>query len=93
MSNYCAQLPPHARLIIHGRPKTQKSPYGSTQGPKFTVFEIARIQTIFEDVEKAYRRLTDVWVGLTEPLGQKSISFNNLLWENGKRYYHGTGAI
>ena len=40
-----------------------------------------------------YRRLTDVWVGLTEPLGQKSISFNNLLWENGKRYYHGTVAI
>ena len=40
-----------------------------------------------------YRRLTDVWVGLTEPLGQKSIVFNNLLWQNGKMYYHGTGAI
>ena len=43
--------------------------------------------------QSIYRRLTDVWVGLTEPLGQKSISFNNLLWENGKRYYHGTVAI
>ena len=47
----------------------------------------------FFGIRLEYRRLTDVWVGLTEPLGQKSISFNNLLWENGKRYYHGTGAI
>ena len=54
MSNYCAQLPPHTRLYIHGRPQIQKSPYGYTQGPKFIVFQNARIQTIFEGVKKTY---------------------------------------
>ena len=52
MSNYCAQLPPHTQLYIHGRPQIQKSPYEYTKGPKFIVFQNARIQTIFEDVEK-----------------------------------------
>ena len=52
MSNYCAQLPPHTQLYIHGRPQIQKSPYGYTQGPKFIVFQNARIQTIFEGVKK-----------------------------------------
>ena len=36
-------------------------------------------RTCSKDVTVWYRRLTEVWVGLTEPLGQKSISFNNLL--------------
>ena len=52
MSNFCALLRPHTRLYIHGRPQIQKSPYGYTQGPKFIVFQNARIQTIFEDVKK-----------------------------------------
>ena len=60
MSNYCAQLPPHARFIIHGIPKTQKSPYGNTQGPKFIVFRNARIQTIFEDVKKTYFKFNQI---------------------------------
>ena len=38
MSNYCAQLPPHTRLYIHGRPQIQKSPYGYTQDSKLIVF-------------------------------------------------------
>ena len=54
MSNYCAQLPPHTQLNIHGRPQIQKSPYGYTQGPKFIFFQNARIQTIFEGVKKTY---------------------------------------
>ena len=49
ISNYCA---PHTRLYIHGRPQIQKYPYGYMQGPKFIVFQIAKIQTIFEDVKK-----------------------------------------
>ena len=52
ISNNCAQLPPHTQLYIHGRPQIQKSPYGSTQGPKFIVFQIARIPTILEVVKK-----------------------------------------
>ena len=52
MSNYCAQLPPHTLLYIHGRPQIQKSPYGYTQGPKFIFFQNARIQTNFEGVKK-----------------------------------------
>ena len=38
MSNYCAQMPSHTRLYIHGGPQIQKSPFGYTQGPKFIVF-------------------------------------------------------
>ena len=60
MSNYCAQLPPHTRLYIHGRPQIQKSPYGYTQGPKFIVFQNARIQTIFEDVKKTYFKFNQI---------------------------------
>ena len=52
ISNYWAQQPPYTRLYIHGRPQIQKSPYGSTQGPKFIVLQIVRIQTILEDVKK-----------------------------------------
>ena len=52
VSNYCAQMPPHTRLYIHGRPQIQKNPYGYTQGPKFIVFQNARIQTICEGVKK-----------------------------------------
>ena len=52
MANYCAQMPPHTRLYIHGGPQIQKCPYGCTQGPKFIVFQNARIQTIFEGVKK-----------------------------------------
>ena len=60
MSNYCAQLPPHTRLYIHGRPQILKSPYGYTQGPKFIVFQNARIQTIFEDVKKTYFKFNQI---------------------------------
>ena len=60
MSNYCAQLPPHTRLYIHGRPQIQKSPYGYTQGPTFIVFQNARIQTIFEDVKKTYFKFNQI---------------------------------
>ena len=60
MSNYCAQMPPHTRLYIHGGPQIQKSPYGYTQGPKFIVFQNARIQTIFEDVKKAYFKFNHI---------------------------------
>ena len=60
MSNYCAQLPPHTGLYIHGWPQIQKSPYGYTQGPKFIGFQNARIQTIFEDVKKAYFKFNQI---------------------------------
>ena len=60
MSNYCAQLPPHTRLYIHGGPQIQKSPYGYTQGPKFIVFQNARIQTIFEGVKKTYFKFNQI---------------------------------
>ena len=60
MSSYCAQLPPHTQLYIHGRPQIQKSPYGYTQGPKFIVFQNARIQTIFEDVKKTYFKFNQI---------------------------------
>ena len=60
MSNYCAQLPPHTLLYIHGRPQIQKFPYAYTQGPKFIVFENARIQTIFEDVKKTYFKFNQI---------------------------------
>ena len=60
MSNYCAQLPSHTQLYIHGRPQIQKSPYGSTHWPKFIVFQIARIQTIFEGVKKTYFKFNHI---------------------------------
>ena len=60
MSNYSAQLPLHTRLYIHGRPQILKSPYGYTLGPKFIVFQNARIQTIFEDVKKAYFQFNQI---------------------------------
>ena len=60
MSNYCAQLPPHTGLYIHGWPQIQKSPYGYTQGPKFIVFQNARIQTIFEGVKKTYFKFNQI---------------------------------
>ena len=57
MSNYCAQLPPHTGLDIHGWPQIQKSPYGYTH---FIVFQNAIIQTIFEDVKKAYFKFNQI---------------------------------
>ena len=60
MSNYCAQMPPHTLLYIHGGPQIQKSPYGYTQGPKFIVFQNARIQTIFEGVKKTYFKFNQI---------------------------------
>ena len=60
MSNYCAQLPQHTRLYIHGRPQMQKSPYGYTQGPKFKVFQNVRIQTIFEGMKKTYFKFNHI---------------------------------
>ena len=60
MSKYCAQLPPHTRLYIHDRPQILKSPYGYTQGPKFIVFQNARIQNIFEDVKKTYLKFNQI---------------------------------
>ena len=60
MSNYCVQMPPHTGLYIHGWPQIQKSPYGYTQGPKFIVFQNARIQTIFEDVKKTYFKFNQI---------------------------------
>ena len=60
MSNYCAQLPPHTRLYIHGRPQIQKSPYGYTQDPKLIVFQNARIQTIFECLKKSYFKFNQI---------------------------------
>ena len=60
MSNYCAQLPPHPLLYIHGRPQIQKFPYGHTHGPKFIVFQNARIQTIFEGVKKTYFKFNQI---------------------------------
>ena len=56
ISNYCAQLPPNTQLYIHGRPQIQKSP----KGPKFVVFQNARIQTIFEDVKKTYFKFNNI---------------------------------
>ena len=60
MSNYCAQMPPHTRLYIHGGPQIQISPYGYTQGPKFIVFQNARIQTNFEGVKKTYFKFNQI---------------------------------
>ena len=60
MSNYCAQLPPHTRLYIHGRPQIQKSPYRYTQDPKLIVFQNARIQTIFECLKKTYFKFNQI---------------------------------
>ena len=54
MSNYCAQLPPHTGLYIHGGHQIQKSPHWYTQGPTFIFFQNARTETIFEDVKKTY---------------------------------------
>ena len=58
-------------------------------------FFLPNIQSVWflESHTLKYRRLTEVWVGLTEPQRQKLWSFNNFLWPNGKRYYHGTGFI
>ena len=56
----CPQLPPHIRLYIHGRPQIQKSPYGYTQGPKFIVFQNARIKIIFEGVKKTYFKFNQI---------------------------------
>ena len=45
---------------MSGRPQIQKFPYGYTQGSKFIVFQNARIQTIFEDVKKAYFKFNQI---------------------------------
>ena len=47
-------------IIYSGRPQILKSPYGYTQGPKFIVFQNARIQTIFEDVKKTYFKFNQI---------------------------------
>ena len=60
MSKYCAQQPPRTGLYIDGLPQIKKSPYGYTQGPKFIVFQNAKIQTIFEDVKKTYFKFNHI---------------------------------
>ena len=79
MSNYCAQLPPHTGLYIHGWPQIQKSPHGYTQGPKFIVFQNARIQTIFEDVKKTYFKFNQITM-------RPSYNGEELFFEQNKRF-------
>ena len=81
MSNYCAQLPPHTGLYIHGWPQIQKSPYGYTQGSKFIVFQNARIQTIFEDVKKTYFKFNQITMRPAYNCEELFLSKINHLWK------------
>ena len=56
---------------------------GQNSGQTFIITEAHIWQAFYLE----YRRLTEVWVGVTDAVWWKTISFNNWLWPNDKRYH------